>query len=337
MTPNTVLSAKWLVLGVVLLAAWGLGAASAADPEDRDIPYWQRQIEGKGPMDPGGWLYDVFHAMQAGDCDTMLRRIGDGEAEGDSGAFTYHGRLHELGGCAPLDYAKAAEFYHMAVERDDDYAPLLLGDLYLTGRGVPRDGDAAWHLFRRGVLHLVDTADEERERRLWSMMGARGLPGELRLALDWMRELERGGPAKQLEVALGLWEGDDGLPRDRVSAVEWLETAAEAGLPRAQYELAKWINMGRAPEKTPGRAKQWMFKAAIAGHTPAQIDLGLRFARGDGARQDDVAAYAWFLRARSAGADVSEHLPALEQRMSEYRIEWAERLAKEPSPGRLHP
>lgn len=333
----SVCSAGWLLMGAVLLIAGAPGAVLAADPMDGDIPTWQRLFEESDPADPGRWIYGFVHAVELGDCDTILQRIGEGEAAAEGVAFTVHGMLQESGRCAPVDYGKAADLYRMGMDREDLYAPMALGNLYLRGRGVPRDPEAARHLFRRGVLRLLGTPDEEREEALWLAMGKRTVPVELRRALDWMRELEQGGAAKQLEVAIALWEGDDELPRDRASAVEWLEAVAKAGLPRAQYELAKWINIGRAPAKTPSRANDWMYKAAVAGHAPAQVDLGLRFARGDGIRQDDVAAYAWLLKAQSADADVSEHLLDLRQTMPTHRIEWAQRLAKEEEPPMLFP
>ena len=51
------------------------------------------------------------------------------------------------------DAVKAAEYLYYAADKDHPWANYLLGKLYLTGSGVPKDEAAAWNCFRMADVY----------------------------------------------------------------------------------------------------------------------------------------------------------------------------------------
>lgn len=90
-------------------------------------------------------------------------------------------------------------------------------------------------------------------------------------------------------------------------ALEQLRRAAEAGVPMAQYRLAKLYETGDGVEADLSLARQWTERAAGAGNARAMHDLGVYYARGDGARRDEAAAFRWFRQAAEFGVADSQY------------------------------
>ncbi len=81
---------------------------------------------------------------------------------------------------------------------------------------------------------------------------------------------------------------------DRAGGVRWLERAAAADHPLAQFQLA---GQGLAAE----RRVQWLERAASLGYTSAEFSLGMTYAYGDGVPTDDRTAVDWYRRAAEKG------------------------------------
>lgn len=98
---------------------------------------------------------------------------------------------------------------------------------------------------------------------------------------------------------LGTARNDEGL--------EQLRRAAEAGLPMAQYRLAKLYEIGDGVDVDLALARQWTERAAGSGNVRAMHDLGVYYARGDGAPRDEAAAFRWFRQAAEFGVADSQY------------------------------
>lgn len=117
------------------------------------------------------------------------------------------------------------------------------------------------------------------------------------------------------------------LAQNDARGLALLTRTAEAGLPLAQYRLAKLYEIGDGVELDPMRALHWTERAAASGNVRAMHDLGFYYARGDAATLDETAAFRWFRQAAEFGlADSQYNLGILYQQGRGVSADMAEAL-----------
>lgn len=173
------------------------------------------------------------------------------------------------------DYASAAKWFRKAAELGDPQAELVLGMLYWTGRGVPRDPVRAVYWWRK----LAEGGDPVAMRNL-GLAYSRGVGVERNLgeALNWLRRAAEGGdPEAQAAVGKACYEGRV-VPKNLAEALAWLTlaTAADAKSPGVKIEdsesssvlrqarhLLREIELFASPEeKAAAKAKVEKFRAS---------------------------------------------------------------------------
>jgi uncharacterized protein len=77
------------------------------------------------------------------------------------------------------------------------------------------------------------------------------------------------------------------------------KAAAEAGKPRAQYDLGSMYYYGDRGTNDPVEAAKWFRKAADQNNAAAQTSLGYAYFYGQGVAKDPVEAVKWFRKAAS--------------------------------------
>lgn len=181
---------------------------------------------------------------------------------------------------APATYGDAMRWYEQRAEAGDSKAQLLLG------------------------IRLRE--------------GAAELPRDLGRAIYW---LERAADKEPLAAfTLGVMaEQGEGMPADRQKAISLYRTAAEAGLPEAQYNLAVLLDSGDPGD--PEGARRWYEAAARQGVREALGNLGLLLAEGDPAVYDPVESLKWFLVAQRMGVEgAGDGVAALRDFLSDAEI-----------------
>jgi TPR repeat protein len=121
-------------------------------------------------------------------------------------------------------------------ERGDGEAALLLGDMYLYGRGVPRDYQTA-----RRWLEMA--AKDGRSQAFFNLGAiydkALGVDRDASQAIKWFTlAADQRDPDAQLNLALFYIKGD-GVPKNVATAEQWLERAANNGNTRARRILTE--------------------------------------------------------------------------------------------------
>ena len=132
------------------------------------------------------------------------------------------------------------------------------------------------------------------------------LPGAAADELDPLkavaqREASRGNAGAR--AMLGLLEGQ----RDRdtiVSAMNWLQDAAQRGIPEAQFQLGFQYETAPAPDFR--RAAEWYAKAAEQGSVLAMSNLASMFLFGKGVPRDPKKAFDLSSFAAEKGNAVSQ-------------------------------
>ena len=87
------------------------------------------------------------------------------------------------------------------------------------------------------------------------------------------------------------------------SARKWWGKAAEAGMARAQIQLAMLYRDGDGGPEDKAAAARWFRKAAEQGDAGAQNEMGVLYWSGEGVDKDRVKAGTWFERAAEAGSE----------------------------------
>ena len=163
-----------------------------------------------------------------------------------------------MGLALPNDDKKAADWYKLAVARNDREAMFALAMFRMAGRGGPADRPEAVRL-------LTEAA------KLGHVVGA-------------------------YDLALLYLEGQL-VPQDFIRAAELLRMAANAGNPQAQYALATFYKEGRGVQKDAEEAARLLGIAARSGHTDAEVEYAIALFNGTGVAKNESAAAGYFLKA----------------------------------------
>lgn len=141
------------------------------------------------------------------------------------------------------DYATTVKEWQPMAEQGDPRAQHHLGWLYVIGRGVPQDYEAAVHWLRKAA----EQGDSDAQTNLGSLyLLGEGLPQDYAEALKWLRAAaEQGHPFAQTKLGI-MYEDGHGVPQDHVQAHMWFSLAAAQG-----SELAGAFRDDLAKHMTP--------------------------------------------------------------------------------------
>jgi hypothetical protein len=176
---------------------------------------------------------------------------------------------------------EAADLLKQAADGDNVGGKQLLAMLHLEGRGVERDLALGAQLMREAAQANDVTA--QYTMGILYAEGA-GVRQDTREAYSWFnRAARRGNTEAQIELAMGLLNGDAGNAQDseerRIEdAVFWFRRAAEAGNPVAENRLAHAHAQGLGVPLDPVLAAYYHARAVAGGLADARLDafvLGL--------------------------------------------------------------
>ena len=166
------------------------------------------------------------------------------------------GLMYATGKGVPRDDRQAMAWLQKAADQGNAEAQFCLGRMYANGRGVAQDSGRAVTWYQKAA--------------------AQGEPQ----AVDWFQKIAAQGNAKAQFYLGRMYEKGEGIVQDYCQAVSWYQKAAAQGEPQA---LA------------------WFQKAADQGNAKAQFHLGRMYEEGEGVVQDYRQAVAWYQKAAAQG------------------------------------
>ena len=169
------------------------------------------------------------------------------------------------------DYATAAREFRAEAQRGN--AMFLLGELYVTGRGVPRD---------------------DREAASWYFNAVRNGQRDALVSLNRMTDSR----SVHAEFVLGVlyFEGK-GVPRDLKASAGWMTRAAKQKFPLAAHYLGDMYLAGAGVEKNEATAVRWYTVAANQANPVSMAVLGGLYKSGRGVQADRIEAFKWLFLA----------------------------------------
>lgn len=136
--------------------------------------------------------------------------------------------------------------------------------------------------------------------------GVRRIEAKDRTGLESLRKAANLGlPRAQFYLAKMYEVGEGGVKKDLVEARRWTERAATAGEPRAMHNLALYYYKGEGGERNSTKAASWFRKASDLGLVDSQFNLAQLYEGGWGVSQNPTEAYKWYLIAARSGDTAS--------------------------------
>ena len=178
------------------------------------------------------------------------------------------------------------------------------------------------------VVEAAPVAPTENAQALYED-GVRRIEAKDRTGLEPLRKAANIGlPRAQFYLAKLYEVGEGGLKKDLVEARRWTERAATAGDASAMHNLALYYFKGEGGSKNVTNAAQWFRKAADLGLVDSQFNLGQLYEFGRGVNQNPAEAYKWYLIAAKAGdASAQGRAAALRAEVKPEALRIAERSA----------
>ncbi len=127
---------------------------------------------------------------------------------------------------------------------------------------------------------------------------------------DAFKELEsraqKGDAKAQFELALNYANGES-VPQDYAEALKWWHKAAEQGYVLAQLDLGFCYYEGQGVPQDFAEAFKWYRMAAEQMNAKAQLCLGICYYGGHGVPQDHAEAAKWYLMAAVQGDAAAQY------------------------------
>jgi TPR repeat protein len=161
---------------------------------------------------------------------------------------------------------------------DAQPAQRALGQMYIAGRGVPKDAAKGIDLLKTAVNHTVTDP-------------------------------------KSAVILYNLYTAGEVVPADPAQAATYLDIAVKAKWPEAETIAAR--NALRADPPQPDKAKALLLAAVVTGYAPAQYELGNYFVKFGAPGSGPLTAYLWFdLAAQNGNADAAKSRDELATKLS---------------------
>lgn len=155
-----------------------------------------------------------------------------------------------------------------------DFAALMLGRMYLEGKGAPASAPQAVEWLQTVVNQRFGPSDRMRfDPKHPEFMSVR---------------------AEAAMTLAKIYMVGQGVPRDARKARDYYDVAADAGYIPANSMLGAAYLTGFAGDKNPDKAVKYLKEAGEAGYAPALYQLGKAYYTGDGVAKDWKLAGAYF-------------------------------------------
>ncbi len=122
-----------------------------------------------------------------------------------------------------------------------------------------------------------------------------------------LREAADAGDPKAIFEIGNRYDSGRGVAADRTVAAKWYERAAEQGFAPAQYRIGNFHEKGIGVERDVAKAKTWYQLAATQGNASAMHNLAVLFAMGTDGAVDNESAARWFVKAAELGVKDSQY------------------------------
>lgn len=234
--------------------------------------------------------------------------------------------------CRPLldarQYAQALDVCTRAAGQGDPAAQFGLSVMYAEGWGAKKNATTSLQWLQASARQGYPPAEYALASRYAAGSGvSRDRKESVRLLVQ---AADHGFLLAQMLLARAHESGYPylGIDKDLDEAVRWYRKAA-AQCEACQYALWRAYYFGRGVERNETEAARHLQRAAEAGLPKAQMQLAFRYNKGEGVPKDAVKAYMWFYIAAQGGDPLAKKaLPLSARKISRSQATEARSMAR---------
>jgi uncharacterized protein len=274
------------MIGASLVALLAISAPGVAKP---------------GPQTEAAVLAAV-NMQRNGDTEKAITMILPLAQKGDAMAQNALGVLYlgkEDGGANPNpNYPEALKWIRKAVAQKFPAAEGNMGNLYLSGNGVPKDAKKAIRWYQLSSDH----GDEEGLAHLARMYQlGEGVAKNPRKAVELYQQAIKRGSLNSLRNLGAMYATGDGIPKDLAEAGRLFQAASDKGDMASTNALGKLFY--ERSDSAPDQAKGVMLfrLAAQRGNAQGAFNVGVAYRDGLGIGKDAMKSAVWFSIASDMG------------------------------------
>jgi TPR repeat protein len=183
-----------------------------------------------------------------------------------------------------------------SAESGDTDSQLELGIRYRDGRTVRHNPHKALYWLRRAATGRGKPAEFAVLCVGDMYLQGRGMPKDYATALRWLRNRARSGCQMSASMIGDCYFNGWGVPRDVNTALRWYRKGAGRS-EWAAFQLGSAYRDGCGVRPNAKQAYQWYRQSALLGFPDGQYELGLCYLNGWGIRKNRRLARHWLRRA----------------------------------------
>ena len=218
---------------------------------------------------------------------------GEADAQYELGIHYYNSK----------DYTQAFEWLEKSALQGKEDAQYSLGVLYYEGTGVTKDLLQAFSWIQKSAMQ--GDADAQYALAKFYFEGE-GVTQDETKALEWLQKSAAKGSVAAKQVLATLQ--DTATTESTGSNFEALQTQAQQGDAKAQYDLGTKYYIGDGVRKDIPEAFAWFTKSATQDNADAQLMLGWMYLKGEGIAQNIGLAKKWLQESAAQGNEQSIEL-----------------------------
>ncbi len=267
---------------------------------------------------------------------------------GHTRSMVEYGNKFRWGTGVDQDFGKAMEYFEMAAQLGNAGGYYHAAFMYSNGQGVERDPEKAIAYFREAErisgddhsFFIKNIQSQDVYDQAMALYKEKDFKGSFPL---FVQAAELGGKEAMFQCGK-MCEQGKGTKKDQKLALQWYESAGDAGHGEACYRAArihtaesrvlaayewdlKGANLGnkyaqfscgihflhaKAPARNVNKAKEWLEKSAKQGYRDAQYMLGMMYDMGDICCENNSIrkkeAKYWFEKAAKNGHDEAKNM-----------------------------
>lgn len=197
---------------------------------------------------------------------------------------------------------------------------------------MPRPSAALFGALLTALLALPAAAQTSGAAKTYDEARAAYSKKDYATALRLFRHLAQRGNARAQDALGSMYARGEGVPRDKVEALQWFQMAenerealkayndgnyatalrifrplADRGQTLAEYIIGLMYANGQGVPQDYAEAMKWHLKAAKQGEAKAQFSVGLMYFKGLGTKQNLAEAFKWYRRAADQGDPIAQY------------------------------
>ncbi|KAA0972729.1 sel1 repeat family protein [Aureimonas fodinaquatilis] len=199
-------------------------------------------------------------------------------------------------------YLAAFEIAEPLAHMGDAAAQSLIAEMYLRGTGVAQNQGEAVRWYRTSA---EAGRPDAQFRYALMLVGGEGVEKDVAQATELMRKAaDAGNPLAAYNYGQMLIQSSP--TGGFANAFNYFQSAANDGVPDAQYALAQLYANGRGTTaRDDVAARFWLQEAAVQGHDTAQIEFGIWLINGRGGSSNAHEGFLWLKGAAEKGNPIA--------------------------------